>query len=68
MIRLAPTIAAVIIAASPTGPAPTTATVSPGPTLPFCTPISKPVGRMSARNRTCSSDTPSGTAWTDVSA
>ena len=55
MIRPAPAIAAVIIAARPTGPAPTTATVSPGPTPPFCTPISKPVGRMSARNSTCSS-------------
>ena len=40
MIRLAPAISAVIIAASPTGPAPTTATVSPGLTRPFCTPIS----------------------------
>jgi hypothetical protein len=40
VIRLAPAIAPVIIAARPTGPAPTTATVSPGPTPPFWTPIS----------------------------
>ena len=68
MILPAPAIAAVIIAARPTGPAPTTATLSPGLTRPLSTPISKPVGRMSARNRTCSSDTPSGTMCTDVSA
>ena len=40
MMRLAPAISAVIIAARPTGPAPTTATVSPGFTRPFWTPIS----------------------------
>ena len=61
MMRPAPAMAAVIIAASPTGPAPTTATASPGLTPPFWTPISKPVGRMSARKSTCSSETPSGT-------
>jgi hypothetical protein len=41
--RLGPYSRAVIIAASPTGPAPTTATTSPGRTLPFSTPTSKPV-------------------------
>jgi hypothetical protein len=35
MIRAAPAIAAVIIAANPTGPAPTTAIASPGLTPPF---------------------------------
>ena len=35
------------MAASPTGPEPMTATTSPGWTSPYCTPISKPVGRMS---------------------
>ena len=40
MIRPAPAIARVIIAARPTGPAPTTAIVSPGCTRPFWTPIS----------------------------
>jgi hypothetical protein len=37
MIRAAPAISAVIIEAKPTGPAPTTATVSPGLTPPLCT-------------------------------
>jgi len=58
---LGPYSRAVIIAASPTGPAPTTATTSPGRTLPFWTPTSNPVGRMSDRNSTCSSLSPSGT-------
>ena len=52
---------AVMIAASPIGPAPTIATVSPGSTLPFSTPTSYAVGRMSARNSTCSSLSSSGT-------
>ena len=46
---------AVRIAARPIGPAPTIATVSPGATMPLSTPTSKEVGRMSARNSTCSS-------------
>jgi len=50
-----------MMAASPTGPAPTTTTVSPGFTRPFFTPISNPVGSMSARNSTCSSVRFSGT-------
>ncbi len=57
---LGPYRRAVIIAANPTGPAPTIATTSPGWTLPFSTPTSKPVGRMSDRNSTCSSLSPSG--------
>jgi len=40
----APSPETTVIADSPTGPAPTTATVSPGFTPPYCTPISKPVG------------------------
>ena len=54
-------IAAVRTAASPTEPAPTMATVSPGFTWPLSTPTSKLVGRMSARNRTCSSVSDGGT-------
>ena len=52
---------AVMIVASPIGPAPTIATVSPGWTPPFRTPTSNAVGRMSARKSTCSSVSPSGT-------
>ena len=52
---------AVMIAASPIGPAPTIATVSPGSTPPLRTPTSYAVGRMSARNSTCSSDSSAGT-------
>src|SRR6478672_7518744 len=59
---------AVMIVASPIGPAPTTATVSPGCTPPFRTPTSYAVGRMSARNNTSSSVRPSGTLYRDVSA
>ena len=51
---------AVMMAASPIGPAPTTATVSPGWTRPLRTPTSYAVGRMSARNSTCSSVNSSG--------
>ena len=40
-----------MIAPRPTGPAPTTATVSPGLVLPFRIPISKPVGSASVRKR-----------------
>ena len=42
---------AVLIAASPIGPAPTTATVSAGETRPFSTPTSYAVGTMSANIR-----------------
>jgi hypothetical protein len=59
-ILLGPYSRAVIIAARPTGPAPTTATTSPGRTLAPRTPTSKPVGRMSDRNSTCSSLSLSG--------
>ncbi len=51
---------AVMIVASPIGPAPTTAIVSPGSTWPFRTPTSYAVGRMSARKSTCSSVNSSG--------
>ena len=47
MIRDAPYKPAVATTASPTGPAPTTATTSPGLTCPYWTPISNPVGKMS---------------------
>jgi len=46
--------------ARPMGPAPTTEIVSPGETLQLSTLTSKEVGRMSERNRTCSSLNPSG--------
>jgi len=59
---------AVRIAASPIGPAPTIATVSPGETMPLSTPTSYAVGRMSARNSTCSSVSPAGTLYTELSA
>jgi hypothetical protein len=49
-----------VIADRPTGPAPTTATTSPGRTPPASTPTSYPVGRMSASMRASSSLTPSG--------
>ena len=55
MIRPGVCSFAVMIAASPIGPAPTIATVSPGSTRPLSTPTSYAVGRMSARNSTCSS-------------
>ena len=57
-----------MIVARPIGPAPTIAIVSPGLTRPLRTPTSNAVGRMSARNSTCSSLSPSGTLYTDVSA
>ena len=44
-----------MIAASPIGPAPTMATVSPGWTCPLSTPTSYAVGRMSASMRISSS-------------
>ena len=68
MIRDAPYRPAVAITASPTGPAPTTATTSPGLTCPYWTPISNPVGRMSLSSTPCWLVTPSGTLYTDVSA
>ena len=68
MIRAGVKSFAVMIVARPIGPAPTMATVSPGCTRPLSTPTSNAVGRMSARKRTCSSVSPAGTLWTDVSA
>ena len=41
-------------------PEPTIATVEPGATLPFSTPHSKPVGRMSLSMTSASSSAPSG--------
>ena len=49
---------AVMIAARPIGPAPTTTTVSPGGTWPLSTPTSYEVGRMSASISAASSLTP----------
>ena len=68
MILAGPCRPAVAITASPTGPAPITATTSPGFTCPYWTPISKPVGRMSLSSTPCWFVTPSGTLYTDVSA
>src|SRR5664280_1771729 len=59
---------AVIIAARPTGPAPMTATTSPGLTRPLRTPISKPVGRMSESGNAASSLTPAGSLCREPSA
>ncbi len=42
------------------GPEPTMATVEPGWTLPFSTPHSKPVGRMSLSITSASSSAPAG--------
>ena len=61
MILDAPHSPVVRIAARPTAPAPTTATVSPGRTPPASTPTSYPVGSESARKIACSLVTPSGT-------
>ncbi len=44
----------------PDGPEPTMATVEPGATLPFRTPHSKPVGRMSLSITRASSSAPAG--------
>ena len=68
MMVAAPYSPAVAMAANPTGPAPTTATVSPGLTRPYCTPISKPVGRMSESITAWSSLTPSGRRCSEFSA
>ena len=57
-----------MIAARPTGPAPTTATTSPGLIRPLRTPISKPVGRMSESITAASSLTPSGSLCSESSA
>ena len=57
-----------MIADRPTGPAPTTATTSPGATRPLRTPISKPVGRMSESVRPASSLTPPGSLYSELSA
>jgi hypothetical protein len=42
--------------------------MSPGFTWPYCTPISKPVGRMSESRMPSASVTPSGTLYTEFSA
>src|SRR5450830_114845 len=55
------------MAANPTGPAPITATTSPGLTPPYWTPISKPVGRMSESMTAWSSLTPSGILYSEFS-
>src|ERR687894_239664 len=68
MTREAPHSPVVSTAASPTAPAPTTATVCPGRTLPASTPTSYPVGSESARKIACWSDTSWGTAYREVSA
>ena len=60
MILAAPYRPAVAITASPTGPAPITATTSPGLTCPYWTPISNPVGRMSLSSTPCWFVTPGG--------
>ena len=57
-----------MIALSPTGPTPTTATTSPGLVRPLRTPISKPVGRMSESITAASSLTPLGSLWSEPSA
>src|ERR1700687_3917136 len=59
---------AVMTADRPIGPAPTIATVSPGLTPPLRTPTSNEVGRMSDRKRTCSSVSPDGTLYRELSA
>ncbi|KAG9796052.1 P-loop containing nucleoside triphosphate hydrolase protein, partial [Aureobasidium melanogenum] len=59
---------AVNSAASPTGPAPTMATVDPGCTFPFNTPHSRPVGKMSESITSPFSSTPAGTACSPLSA
>ena len=68
MIRDAPYRPEVAITDSPTGPAPMTATTSPGLTPPYWTPISNPVGRMSDSITPCALVTVSGTLYRDVSA
>ena len=57
-----------MIALSPTGPAPMTATTSPGFVRPLRTPISNPVGRMSESITAASSLTPSGSLCSEPSA
>lgn len=64
----APKSPVVRIADSPTAPAPTTATVSPGFTPPARTPTSYPVGRESARKMACSFETLLGIEYNEVSA
>ena len=56
---LAPSRMALRIAIWPTGPAPQIATVSVG-SMSHCTAACQPVGKMSPRNSTCSSVSPSG--------
>src|SRR5580700_971971 len=68
MTREAPHRPVVKMADRPTGPAPTTATVSPGRTFPASTPTSYPVGSESARKMACSFVTCAGTAYNEVSA
>src|SRR6187200_3336639 len=50
------------------GPEPTIATVEPGATLPFKTPHSKPVGRISLNITSASSSAPAGIGYRLVSA
>ena len=57
--RCAPSASALWIANRPTGPQPQTATVSPSSIFAFSAAI-HPVGRMSERNSTSSSSSPSG--------
>ncbi|MED7925932.1 hypothetical protein SMD20_16885 [Nonomuraea sp. LP-02] len=59
---------AVVMAARPMGPAPTTTTLSPGRIRPLSTPTSYEVGRMSASMSAASSLAPSGSSWVEVSA
>ena len=59
-IRAAPISRADMIAISPTGPQPITATESPG-WIPARSAPKKPVARMSPTKSACSSPTPSGT-------
>src|SRR4051812_26236465 len=58
--RSAPSSRALFIANCPTGPAPHTAITSPGLMSHISAPM-YPVGKMSDRNSTCSSVSPSGT-------
>ena len=58
--RPAPNIHALLMANRPTGPAPHTATVSPG-SMSACSAAMYPVGKMSVRNSTFSSGRCPGT-------
>src|SRR3954462_6745338 len=67
MTRAAPSRYALLMANSPTGPHPQTATVSPGLMSQFSAAM-YPVGKMSVRNRTFSSGRWSGTLRAPTSA